>query len=538
MPKIIKGLNIPVNRAEGDLEIRVDVIDHRIDDAWSSGTMFRGFETMMKGRGPLDGLVITPRICGICSLTHLSAAVNALDAIVGITPPDNAIRLRNIALMAETIQSDLRQSILMYMADFTNVQAYQHYHLFKEAMARYQMLKGSSVLDVIKKTKRLIEVIAIIGGQWPHTSFMVPGGVTSIPDTPKLMQCRVIIDQFKSWYESRVLGCTIERWQAVSCRKDLDNWLRESPAHHDSEVGFFLRFALKAGLDTFGRGTDNYISFGNFPFPRDTEVTPLNSNSVGEKTQNRLLTSPGFAKGILSQDLDHTNITEDISASWFDHKESTRHPFDGETRPYASGNTGLKYSWVKAPRYDGLAAETGPLAEMIMDKVPLFIDMVRQKGATAFVRQLARITRPAGLLPAMALWLNELMAHRADPFYTSVRKIPDGQGAGMIQAARGALGHWVKIKNHKISHYQIITPTAWNGSPRDGALNRGPWEEALRGVTLKNPDNPVEAGHVVRSFDPCMVCAVHTLQKNGTYNCHGQTALGTWVCPQRSLKEY
>ena len=517
MPKTIKHLNIPVNRAEGDLEIRVDVRDHRVEDAWSSGTMFRGFEDIMLGRGPLDGLVITPRICGICSLTHLYAAVRALDTIANVTPPDNAIRLRNIALMAETIQSDIRQAILMYMADFTNAQAYRHHHLFNEAMDRYQMLKGTSVMDAIKKTKRLIEIIAIIGGQWPHTSFMVPGGVASIPDTPKIMQCRVIIDEFRKWYESRVLGCSIERWNTISSLEQLYAWLSESPDHRDSEVGFFLRFSWKAGLDTFGKGTDNYISYGNFPLPRDTAVSALNPDKSIKINNNRVLTAAGFAEKNLLCPLDPSKITEDISAAWFDNRQRIQHPFDGETRPYASGGTGQKYSWIKAPRYDGLAAETGPLAEMIMDGVPLFLDMIRhQKGGTALIRQLARITRPARLLPAMGTWLNELMKHRNETFYTSVKEIPDGQGAGMIQAARGALGHWVKIKNRKISHYQIITPTAWNGSPRDEAMNRGPWEEALRGVTLKHPDNPVEAGHVVRSFDPCMVCAVHTLQRDGT----------------------
>ncbi|SMC56269.1 hydrogenase large subunit [Desulfocicer vacuolatum DSM 3385] len=519
MSQIIKGLNIPVNRVEGDLEVRVDVVDHRIDNAWSAGTMFRGFESMMVGRGPLDGLVITPRICGICSLTHLSAAVTALDSITGITPPDNAIRLRNIALIAETIQSDMRQAILMYMADFTNAQAYRHHPLFKEAVDRYQMLKGTSVLEVIRKTKRLIEVIAIIGGQWPHTSFMVPGGVTSIPDTAKLMQCRLIIEQFKEWFESRVLGCTMERWQAVSSFKDLENWLGESPCHRNSEVGFFLRFAWKAGLDTFGRGTDNYISFGNFPFPRHTGVVPLNQiNDKDEpgKRQNLVLTAPGFATGITPRPLDPTKITEDVSAAWFEQEKTTLHPFDGITRPYASGSSGEKYSWVKAPRYNSVPAETGPLAEMIMDKVPLFHDMIQQKGASALIRQLARMVRPASLLPAMGTWLNELMTHRDAPFYTSVKSIPDGEGAGMVQAPRGALGHWVKIKNRKISHYQIITPTAWNGSPRDKNKHPGPWEKALKGVALKNLENPVEAGHVIRSFDPCMVCAVHTLKKDGT----------------------
>lgn len=517
MPKIIKGINIPVNRAEGDLEIRIDLTDGIITDAWSSGTMYRGFEGMMAGRGYLDGLVITPRICGICSLTHLTAAVEALDAIAGITPPDNALRLRNVSIMAETIQSDMRQAILMFMTDFTNHQAYQHHSLFEEATRRYQPLKGASALDVIRKTKRLIEVIAIIGGQWPHTSFMVPGGVTSIPDTAKLMQCRLIIENFQNWYESRVLGCSIERWHEISSMKSLYQWLDECPEHHDSEVGFFLRFALKAGLENIGKGTGNYISHGNFPFPQNTGVTPPSykiPKNNGSNRRGHLLFSTGFARGTAIEPLDSAKIKEDISYAWFQQKNAVAHPFEGETRPYASGNTGDRYSWAKAPRYDELAAETGPLAEMIIDERPLFHDIVNRKEVSVLTRQLARITRPARLLPVMSTWINEIMLNRNAPFYTPVKEIPDGQGAGMIQAARGALGHWVKIKNQKITHYQIITPTSWNGSPRDGNMNRGPWEEALIGTAVKSLENPVEAGHVIRSFDPCMVCAVHTLKKN------------------------
>ena len=123
MVKTSKGMNIPLNRAEGDLEIRVEIEDGIITEAWSSGTMFRGFEEMMRGRGALDGLVVTPRICGICSITHLTAAVEALDVIADITPPDNARRLRNLALMVETIQSDVRQAVLMFMVDFANREA-------------------------------------------------------------------------------------------------------------------------------------------------------------------------------------------------------------------------------------------------------------------------------------------------------------------------------------------------------------------------------------------------------------------------------
>ena len=142
MVKTLKGINIPLNRAEGDLEIRVEVEGGVITEAWSAGTMYRGFENLMQGRGALDGLVVTPRVCGICSITHLTAAVEALDEIACVTPPDNALRLRNLALMVETIQSDVRQALLMFMVDFANKQAYQDHQLGTEAQKRYSPLEG------------------------------------------------------------------------------------------------------------------------------------------------------------------------------------------------------------------------------------------------------------------------------------------------------------------------------------------------------------------------------------------------------------
>ncbi|MBF0111650.1 MAG: nickel-dependent hydrogenase large subunit [Desulfamplus sp.] len=543
MSNIIKRINIPLNRAEGDLEVHVDITDGVITDAWSCGTMYRGFEDMMVARGVLDGLVITPRICGICSLSHLTAAVGVLDVLTGISVPDNAIRLSNIALMAETIQSDIRQSILMYMSDFANPEVYSKHAMFEDAFRRYSPLKGSSAQDVIRESKKLIEIIAIIGGQWPHTSFMVPGGVTSIPEIHKILQCRLIIKNFKNWYEKRILGCSLDRWNSITSVKKLLRWLDESQRQKESEVGFFLRFCMATGIDKIGKGVENFISFGNLLLPESTTVQPIESaksatlkdnstkdkyalESDGLKYRKRFIPS-GFARGVSVEPFNQAKISEDISHSWYEpssfveiQAQSTNtiqpskpigslHPFKGTTKPYASGNSGDQYSWTKAPRYDGLPAETGPLAEMIIQGNPLFQDMVKSNGVNAMVRQLARIVRPVALLPIMEIWLDELMVNRKAPFYNSIKDIPDGDGAGMIEAARGALGHWVSIRNSKISHYQIITPTAWNGSPRDANKLRGPWEEALIGTPIKNLNSLIEAGHVVRSFDPCMVCSVH-----------------------------
>lgn len=503
MVKTLKGINIPLNRAEGDLEIRVEIEDGLITEAWSAGTMFRGFENMMRGRGALDGLVITPRVCGICSLTHLTAAVEALDAIAGVTPPDNARRLRNLALMVETIQSDVRQALLMFMVDFANREAYQDHQLGAEAEKRYSPLEGRAAIEVIRESKRLLQIVAIIGGQWPHTSFMVPGGVTSIPEISKILQCRIIYERFSSWYEQSILGCSIERWLEIRSVNDLNSWLDENPLHRESEVGFFIRFARLAGLDSLGKGPGRFLSYGNFTLPAETSLAGIGGRLMGA----------GFAVGTEVFPFEAGKISEDISHSWYEQGPAPAHPFAGTTTPYASGQSSQSYSWIKAPRYGGEVVETGPLAEMIINGDPLFHDMIAKDGPNVFARELARLVRPAHLLNPMATLLSELLEKREDSFYCVVKGIPDGEGAGMIQAARGALGHWVKVQDGKIAHYQIITPTSWNGSPRDERGLRGAWEEALIGTPIKDIKNPVEAGHVVRSFDPCLVCAVHSIQK-------------------------
>ena len=222
-----KTLNIPLNRVEGDLEIRIELADGRVVDAWSSGTMYRGIENILVGRGPLDGLVITPRICGICTTAHLTAASKALDAIAGIQPPPDAVRVRNLALTTESLQSDVRQTFLTFAADFANP-AYRERPLFEEACRRYTPLKGETAIEVIRQTKRVLEIVAILGGQWPHSSYMVPGGIATVPSLADLLQCRHLLAAYRSWYETRILGCPIERWREVRSQAGLDGWLEES----------------------------------------------------------------------------------------------------------------------------------------------------------------------------------------------------------------------------------------------------------------------------------------------------------------------
>jgi len=487
---------LPINRVEGDLELRIRIDDGRIADAWSAGIMYRGFENIMRGRAPLDSLVITPRVCGICTTAHLTAAAQALDEIFAAHLPDNGKRVRNICLGAEILQNDVRHSLMLYMCDFANPR-FERQPLFDQACRRYRPLRGRSAQECIAATRQILEIVAILGGQWPHSSFMVPGGVVSVPSRADISQCRYLLEQFRDWYEKQILGCSIARWQSVQSQAMLDRWLNENPSHADSDLGFFIRFARAIGLDRMGAGHGHMLSVGLFDTP-------------GATNGSQKLLPAGFFKAGDTTPFQQEVISEDISHAWYTDDEVSRHPFDETTIPYATGNEGPKYSWCKAPRYQGLPAETGPLAELAVAGNPLIRDILRRHGVSAWARQLARIIRPAVILPKLDEWLQELICSR-DVFFHPYHACPDGRGIGLVEAPRGALGHWAQIENNQISQYQIITPTAWNASPRDSRDVRGPWEQALLGVEIADPQNPIEAGLVIRSFDPCLVCTVHAV---------------------------
>jgi len=495
---------VPMNRVEGDLEVQLEITDGTVTDARSVGTMFRGFETLLKGRSPLDSLVITPRICGICSTAHLLAAAKALDMAFGVEVPPNAQRVRNATLMVEQLQNDIRHVFMLFGPDLANP-VYADLPLHAEAVRRYTPLKGESVLQSIRETKRIVEIVAVLGGQWPHSSFMVPGGVVCRPSVNDINQCRSLLANFRRWYERRVIGDSLERWQTVRSQAELDAWLEDSDAHRDSDLGFFIRFARASGLDRIGRGPQNFLSFGALDMPAGTAVESLGGTQT--------FFPAGFVRGNNIEPFAQEKITEDITHSFLTGYSGGRHPFDGMTLVPETGKAEGGYSWAKAPRYDGLPAETGPLAELAAAGNPLIADILARQGASAFLRQLARMVRPALVLPALECWLQEIV-RSGDDFYLDYQPMESGTGFGLTQAHRGALGHWIQIVEERIDHYQVITPTAWNASPRDEHNRRGPWEEALVGT-------PVEAGrdlaveHVVRSFDPCLVCTVHAIDLRG-----------------------
>jgi len=486
-------LNLNLNRVEGDLEIGVTLEDGVVVEARTIGTMYRGFEQIMIGRAARDGLVITPRICGICSTSHLHAAALALEDAWGVTPPPNAVRIRNLCLLAEGLQNDLRQSVLFFAPDFCNGR-YEGEPWFAEVLAAFEPFRGALYLETLAATREAVKIIAHFGGQWPHSSHMAPGGVTLPADLRKIAACRALLDGFQKFYERRVIGLKLDDWLALDTAQDYFALL-ETPAHAQSALGLLSRAARALGLHKAAAGVGAMLSYGAWRDPERPEAPLL---------------AAGFFDGADVAPLDQRLINEHVRHSWFRPYDGGRHPWKGETIPnYMPG--GDRYSWAKAPRYGDAVVQTGPLAELFIGGDALIAALLAEEGGGAWLRQFARLRRVAHELFYARKMLDELAADLSGPHFVAPEREGDGEGCGLTMAARGALGHWVRVNDGKIEKYQIITPTSWNASPRDSAGRPGHWEQSLVGLSVRDPDDPLEIGHVIRSHDPCLVCTVHML---------------------------
>jgi hydrogenase large subunit len=255
-----------------------------------------------------------------------------------------------------------------------------------------------------------------------------------------------------------------------------------------ADLPHFLAIARDLELHKLGRSTDRFMSYGAY---QDGEA--------------HLFSSGIWENGRL-QALDIASIREDVSHSWMEGALALA-PSSGFTLPQP--DKAGAYSWCKAPRLDGRVVETGALARQLIAGHPLVRDLVARHGGNVTARVVARLLEIARMVPVMEDWLRRLRP--GEPFCFNAGKLEDGSGIGLIEAARGSLGHWLEVRQGKIHNYQIIAPTTWNFSPRDAKGQPGALEQALIGVAIEegNQGAPVAVQHVVRSFDPCMVCTVH-----------------------------
>ena len=297
--------------------------------------------------------------------------------------------------------------------------------------------------------------MAIFGAKAPHQQTILPTGVTERADVPSLMAFRSLLVRIREW---------VERYMV----EDVLTIAHYYPDYYE-----------------IGAGYGNFISYGMF----------VNPTTGKREFQDGVI----IGRGPL-QPLDTTGITETVHYSWYEDDEPHRPPSEGITVPNV--DKADAYTWIKAPRYKGLPVEGGPLARA-------WISGGYRRGVSVMDRLIARVQETEKICRLAEKWLEEIVAY--GPSYEPFTVPAFGEGVGLTDAMRGPLGHWLKIKDGKISHYQIVTPTTWNFSPRDEQGKRGPVEEALIGTPVADQENLIEVGRVIRSFDPCFTCAVHTI---------------------------
>lgn len=480
----------PITRIEGHLEFKVEVEGGAVQEAYASGALFRGFELMLKGRHPMDALAFTPRICGVCPTSHSIAATKALDDAFQAEVPPNAHLMRSVLLGVENTMSHATAFYALFGPDLVNPK-YADHPAYGELSQRLAPLSGSSYLGAVKARVKLDEIYALLGGQHPHGNCFVPGGITFKPDLAHITKALVILMEAQEFVEETILGGKVERWLEVKSLADVDKWMGEG-RHAQGDLGVFIQLGPQLGLDQLGRGPGKFVAYG-----------------VYDQTDGQPWLKRGFFDGQFHE-LDQARITEHVKHSWYQDYDGGKHPGQGETHPHLERSNPQKYSFAKSPRYQDQVAEVGPLARMINDRDPLVLDLAQKLGPNVYTRVLARLHEAVRTLAQVGEWLHQIDVSK--PFYHKPRHPKEAMGIGMTEAARGALGHWVQIKKGVIDAYQVITPTAWNVSPRDFMDQPGAIEQAVTGTPVPDESNPIEVQHVIRSFDPCIACTVHLVR--------------------------
>jgi len=556
----------PVTRIEGHLRVEA-ILDERgvVQDALSSGTMWRGIELILRDRDPRDAWAVCERICGVCTTVHALASVRAVENALAIKVPPNADIIRNIMFLTQMVQDHVIHFYHLHALDWVDVVSALQADpaataglaqkvspswpnstpgYFSDVAATLKKFVGSGQLGIFQNAywghpayklppeanlmavahylealrwqKEIVKIHTIFGGKNPHPNYLVGGMASAIA-----MQSDNAIN--------------IERLNHV---KDLIQGAIR--VVEDLYIPDLLAIAsFYPEWTAIGGGLGNYMTYGDIP-----------QNGVGDPSRFRF---PGGA--ILNRNLaevqpvdlaDVAQIREEVTHSWYAYPsgKTALHPWEGVTEPSYDGpkppyqqlDETKGYSWLKTPRWKGNAMEVGPLARVLIGYAsgrPEFKDVVSEAlarlkvPATALYSTLGR-TAARGLETRLAVrWLLAEYERLVENIRAGDSRTADtgkwdpstwpaeAKGFGFTEAPRGALGHWIHIRNGKIANYQAVVPSTWNASPRDAKGQRGAYEAALVGTPLADPKRPVEILRTIHSFDPCLACASHVLGPDG-----------------------
>ena len=555
----------PVTRIEGHLRIEAEVSGNHVTDAWSSGTMFRGIELILRGRDPREAWIWAQRICGVCTTVHALASVRAVENALNIEVPENARLVRNIIAASQNVQDHIIHFYHLHALDWVDVTL-----ALKADPAKTSALAQSisdwpkssttyfkGIQDRVKTLVASGQLSLFSSGDWGHKAYQLPPEanlmavahyIEALDLQREFIRIHAVLGAKNPHLQTYLVGGMASSMDANEAeaainpeRITLLNELVTNAQTFVRQVYLPDVLAIASFYKEwfeFGEGLGNFMAYGDFTNQALTDVASFY-----------------FPRGIiLGRDLktihplDPKFITESVAHSWYDYSTTNPaglHPSVGETNPHYSGpkppydflKTDEKYSWLKSPRYDGKAMEVGPLARTLISyasgnpDTKKLVDSTLTKlnlGAAHLFSTMGRIAARAleaelmvSQLPAMVAKLDDNMSHGNVTMHNGDMWNPDSwpkhaQGFGFHEAPRGALGHWIEIENKKIVNYQCVVPSTWNAGPRDASGQRGAYEAALVGTPIADPERPLEILRTVHSFDPCLACAVHVVQANGT----------------------
>ncbi|MFZ2968740.1 MAG: nickel-dependent hydrogenase large subunit [Sulfuricurvum sp.] len=541
----------PITRIEGHLRIEVEIDEGNvIREAWASGQLFRGIETILQGRDPRDAGLIAQRICGVCTNAHYRASISAVEEAYGIVIPPNAEIIRNLVTLSLFVQDHIVHYYHLHSLDYVDItsalgascanaqeeahrycaspyrNSVEHLENVQEKLTNYvkagrlglfangywgheayrltpeqNLIQMNHYLEALTIQRDISKAIAIFAGKTPHPQNLVVGGVTSVAEilNPQRLNDFLFI---------------IKEVREFISRAYIPDMVMMIDAYRES---------IHAGE---GRASGNFMGCGGYRFSHGG--TLFESGVIKGHNFDRI------------DPFDATKITEEASRSWYEN-DAPLSPYEGETTPFytdlnddGSLKTHGKYTWVKAPRYEGEVMEVGPLARMMIGysknspAIVPYMEAFMKRSTMKLIDFSTTIGRNAARAVEAQLCCDYLFDMMSDLIenvkyfdettwskYVFESLPQSSQGAGIFEVPRGVLGHFVKIEGGKIANYQAVVPTTWNASPKDARNQRGAYEASLIGLRLADPTQPLEVLRTIHSFDPCLACAVHVIDATG-----------------------
>ena len=549
----------PITRIEGHLRIDAEIENGQVSKAWSSGQMWRGIETILQGRDPRDAWLFTQRICGVCTTVHALASVRAVENALGLEIPINAQYIRNMVMSIHALQDHIVHFYVLSALDWVDVVSALSADPKKTAALASSLSDwpGNSAkrfAAVQGKLKKLVEsgqLGPFANGYWGHPAMKLPPEANlmavshyleSLDYQRKATQALGIISGKNPHIQNLSVGGV-----TTALNPDSDSALNMERLYWIKQLveevrGFIQQVylpdivaigALYKEWLPYGAGVTNYLAAPDMVL--DSKATQF--DLPGGTIMNGDLTT---VKNISSfkDDYFRDNVAENISHAWYD-GDWSKHPFDEDTVPnYTDFQDEGKYSWIKAPRFQGQPMQVGPLAQMlvgyaqghesIIENVNNALSLVSTVAGvsvgpevlhSSLGRHVARAVR-ASMLADLAIKHWQLLVDnigKGDLEIFNKPEFPKGEqrGYGIHEAPRGVLSHWIVIQDGKIKNYQCVVPSTWNAGPRDADGLAGPYEASLVGNPVADAEQPLELLRTVHSFDPCIACAVHTLDQNG-----------------------